>query len=172
MDSALGVMLAQKKQQAKEQAVYYLSRTLIDYEVRYIYIEKVCLAMVFAAKKLRHYMLNHTTYVISKEDPLKYMMSKTYHNSHTAKWIMFLSEFDLVFISQKSIKGQVITDQLAAAPLESSSPLHISLSNEDIFKINEVEEPIDTQEDFDITMYFDGSRCEQGGGAGVVFFTP
>lgn len=73
---------------------------------------------------------------------------------------MFLFEFDLVFINQKSIKGQVIADQLVAAPLESSSPLQISLLDEDIFKIDEVEEPIDTQEDFDITMYFDGSRCE------------
>ena len=122
-------------------------------------MEKLCLAIVFVKNKMRYYMLNHTTYVIAKANPLKYMMSKTYHNSCTAKWIMFLSEFDLIFISQKSIKGQVITDQLAAAPMESSSPLQISLPNEDIFKIDEVEEPIDTQEDFDITMYFDGLRC-------------
>lgn len=99
------------------------------------------------------------------------MMRKTYHNSRTTKWIMFLFEFDLVFINQKSIKGQVIIDQLAVAPLESSSPLQISLLDENIFKIDEVEEHVDTQEDFDITMYFDGSRCEQGGGAKVIFFT-
>lgn len=52
IDLALGVMLAQKNQQAKEQAIYYLSRTLIDYEIRYIYMEKVYLTMVFTTKKL------------------------------------------------------------------------------------------------------------------------
>lgn len=31
---------------------------------------------------------------------------------------------------------------------------------------------MDICEDFDMTMYFDGSKCEQGGGARVVFFTP
>ena len=129
-------MLAQKNQQAKEQAAYYLSRTLIDYELRYIYMEKVCLIVVFVAKKLRHYMLNHTTYVISKEDPLKYMMSKMYHNSRMAKWIMFLSKFDLIFINQKSIKGQVIIDQLATAPMESSAPLQITLLDEGVFKFD------------------------------------
>lgn len=99
------------------------------------------------------------------------MISKMYHNSRIAKWIMFLLEFHLIFINQKSIKGQVIINQLATAPLESSAPLQITLLNEGVFKIDEVEEHVDTQEDFDITMCFDGSRCEQGGGAEVVFFT-
>jgi len=68
--------------------------------------------IVFATKKLRHYMLNHTTYVISKADLLKYMMNKTYQTTRKSKWIMHLIEFKLQFISKKSIKGQVIADYL------------------------------------------------------------
>lgn len=37
---ALGVMLAQKNDQAKEQAIYYLNHTLVDYELHYVYIER------------------------------------------------------------------------------------------------------------------------------------
>lgn len=98
-DFTLGVMLAQKNEQAKDQGIYYLSHTLVDYDIRYIYIEKAFLVVVFLDKKIQNYMLNHITYVISQVDPLKYMMSKACHNTHITKWIIFLFEYDLVFIS-------------------------------------------------------------------------
>ena len=49
---AIGTMLAQKNEHDKGQAIYYLSRTLVSYEIKYIYLEKLCLAIVFATKKL------------------------------------------------------------------------------------------------------------------------
>lgn len=57
-------------------------------------------------------MLNHTTYIIVKADPLKYMIKKTYQNMRTSKWIIHLIEFYLQFISQKLIKGQVIINHM------------------------------------------------------------
>ena len=39
MKFTLGFMLAQKNDQANEQAIYYLNHTHIDYELRYVYIE-------------------------------------------------------------------------------------------------------------------------------------
>ena len=78
-------MLSQKNEHNKEQAMYYLSRTLVDYEVKYVYMEKVCLAIICIMKKLRHYMLNHTTYVITKSNPLRYMMNKTYQKIRISK---------------------------------------------------------------------------------------
>lgn len=74
-------MLTQKNECNKEQAIYYLNQTLVDYKVKYAYMEKLYLAIIFIMKKLRHYMLNHTTHVILKIDPLEYMMNKTYQNT-------------------------------------------------------------------------------------------
>ncbi|MDF3686444.1 RNase H-like domain-containing protein, partial [Enterobacter hormaechei] len=51
-----------------EQAIYYLSQTLVGYELNYIAIEQACLAVVFCTQKLHHYMLNHTTHLIAKID--------------------------------------------------------------------------------------------------------
>ena len=48
MDHSLGALLAQKDDNGHEQAIYYLSRTLIGGESRYNPIEKECLALVFA----------------------------------------------------------------------------------------------------------------------------
>ena len=165
-------MLSQKNESNKEQAIYYLSQALVGYEIKYVYLEKLCLVVVFVTKKLRHYMLNHTTYVIAKADPLNYMMNKTYHNARTSKWIMHLTEFDLQFISQNSIKGQVIADYLAQAPLSDDKPLIIELPNEHSFQLDEMEIPMDLEEDWDMVRYFDGSICEKSGGVGVVLVTP
>lgn len=47
-----------------------------------------------------------------------------------AKWVMILIEFDIEYIKRKSIKGQVIADQLVDAPLEDNRPLHIEFLDE------------------------------------------
>ena len=61
IETSLGILLAQEDNNNKEQEIYYLSCTLISYEMNYSIIEKACLAVVFASQKLRHYMLAHTT---------------------------------------------------------------------------------------------------------------
>ncbi len=44
---ALGDLLAQLDDNGNEQAIYYLSQTLVGYELNYIAIEQACLALVF-----------------------------------------------------------------------------------------------------------------------------
>ncbi|CAL8988472.1 unnamed protein product, partial [Prunus brigantina] len=56
-ESSIGCLLAQNNESEREQAVHYLSRTLNMAELNYSPVEKLCLALYFAATKLRHYML-------------------------------------------------------------------------------------------------------------------
>ncbi len=63
-------------------------------------------------------MLYHTTWLISKMDPLKYMMESTALNGKMARWKILLFEFDIVYVSQKVIKGSAIADFLASRALE------------------------------------------------------
>ena len=79
----------------KEWAIYYISYTLVDYELKYTYIEKSYLVVVFASQKHRHYMLMHTTQLVAKIDPLKYLLSKATLTGRLAKWMMILLEFDI-----------------------------------------------------------------------------
>ena len=75
------------------------------------------MAVVFASQKLRHYMLSHTTWLVAKIDPLKYLLSKEALKGRLAKWVMILSEFDIQYVEHKAIKGKAIVDQLADAPM-------------------------------------------------------
>jgi len=52
MDHPLGALLAQNNDQNREQAIYYLSRIMIEAEHRDNPIKKECLALVFAVQKM------------------------------------------------------------------------------------------------------------------------
>lgn len=61
---ALGSMHCQKDSNNKERAIYYLSKTLINYETRYTPMENICYGIVFTTKKLRHYLLYCTNLLL------------------------------------------------------------------------------------------------------------
>lgn len=50
---------------------------------------------------------------------------------------MILTEFDIEYVERKAIKGQVIADQLAEAPLEDTQPLHIVFLDESIMHLTQ-----------------------------------
>ena len=54
---AIGVLIAQEDRGGTEQPIYYISRALKDAETRYPRAERVCLAIVYASQRLRHYFL-------------------------------------------------------------------------------------------------------------------
>jgi ribonuclease HI len=161
--ATLGALLAQQDKTRKERAVYYISRTLVGYELNYTSIEKACLAVVFASQKLHHYMLSHPIKLIAKIDPLKYLLARATLIGRIAKWVMLLSEFDIGYVDRKAIKGQVIVDQLAEAHLYTENPLVLEFPDASIFLIEEHPQ---------WTLYFDGSHTQHGLGVGVIFITP
>ena len=59
-----------------QQPVYYVSKTMVDAETRYLPLEKLVLALVHATKKLPHYFQAHTVYVLT-EYPLQSLLKKS-----------------------------------------------------------------------------------------------
>ena len=89
--------------------VYYCSRALRGAEERYPRMEKLILALVTAARKLRPYFQAHTI-----EVPTEYSMKQVLHKLETSrrlmKWAIELSEFDIRYRPKTAIKGQVLAD--------------------------------------------------------------
>lgn len=90
------------------------------------------MALVFDTSKLRHYLQNAKIHVITKFEHLKHLFDKTDLSEHLAKLIMFLTEFDLKFFSQKEIKGQALTNHLVDAPSPLTSPNMDSFLDESV----------------------------------------
>ena len=164
MPMSLGALLAQNNESGKEMSLYYLSRTLVGAECNYPDMEKICLALVFAAQKLRHYMLEHTVHLVSRADPLRYILNKMVLSGRLAKWAMFLSQFDIKFVPQKAMKGQALANFLATHPIPDDFPIDDDLPDEEVFTTSVASTCWQ--------MYFDGACRRSGAGAGVVFVTP
>ena len=75
--TSMGGVLGQHDESGREEdAIYYLSKKFTDCETRYSLLVKTCCALAWAARRLRQYMLTHTTLLISKMDPIKYIFEK------------------------------------------------------------------------------------------------
>lgn len=114
---SLGALLAQVNDEGKENVLYYLSRTLVGAELNYSPIKNTCLAVIFATKKLRHYILTYIIWLISHDDPLKYIMTKPVLSRRLGKWALLLSEFEIAYIPQKAVKWPTLVDFLVDHPI-------------------------------------------------------
>ena len=165
-ETTMGCVLGQHDETGrKEMAIYYLSKKFTECESRYTVIEKLCCALTWAAKRLRQYMLYHTTWLISKLDPLRYICEKPYLSSRIARWQVLLAEYDIIYMTRKAVKGSIIADHLADHAMEDYESLDFEFPDEDVLAIEE--EKLNWW-----TMYFDGAVNICGNGAGAVISSP
>ena len=115
-DTTVGIVLVQTDDIHIEHAIYYLSRGLVSTELKYPYVEKLALAAAFAIQKFRHYIILRTTTVISDANPMKYILSRHVLGGRYSKWIVILSEFDLIFTTPKAKKSLVFAELMAGLP--------------------------------------------------------
>jgi len=143
-EDSMGYVLGQQDEAGKkEHAIYYLSKKFTECESRYSVLEKTCCALAWAAKRFRHYMINHTTWLISKMDPIKYIFEKPTLTRRIARWQMLLSEYDIVYRTQNAIKGSILADHLAHQPIDDYQQIKFDFPNEEImyFKMKDCDEP-------------------------------
>ena len=108
----MGTMLAQEGPEGVEHAMYYLSKKFLPYEEKYNLIEKTCLIMIWATKKLRHYFQSYKIQAISKIDPLRYLFQVPALIGKISRWLVLLIEFDIEYITTKVIKGRAVAEFL------------------------------------------------------------
>ena len=135
---------------------------MVPYEEEYSPLEKTCVALVWATCKLRHYMLTYKVLLIARMDPLKYLMEKPVQDGKTTKWVLLLSEFDIKYVTQKSMKGKAIVDHLAHCSLEEAEEIEEDFLDEDIIGI-EMES---------WKMYFDGATNQNRSGIRALLISP
>jgi hypothetical protein len=119
-DAIIGVVLMQVTE-GKEHIITYLSRRLIDAEIRYAFIEKLCLSLFYACSKLRPYLLSSTCIVACQADVIRHMLQQPILSGKIGKWAYALIEYDLSYEPLKSMKGQVIADFIVEHSIDQNS---------------------------------------------------
>lgn len=112
---SIGALLAQETN-GVERPVYYLSRIIKGPERNYSAMEKHCLSLAFAMQKFRHYLLAHKVFVITRSDPIQFLLTRPALSGRIAKWLLLTSEFDITAVQPKAIKSQALADLLAHFP--------------------------------------------------------
>ena len=95
-------------------------------KIRYSPLEKAILAVVHASRKLPHYFQAHTVVVLTQL-PLKSVLQTADYTGRIALWNTILGAFDINYMPQTSIKGQVLADLVAEftePPIETPSEQH------------------------------------------------
>ena len=116
-------------------------------------------------------MLNHTTFFVSKMDPIHYIFEKPTLSGRIARWKMVLNEYDIQYTTQKSIKGSVLADHLAHLAVDDYQSMNFEFPDENIMLVTNCEEPgLDEgpEEGSRWTMVFDGASNALGNGIGTL----
>ncbi|GJR54003.1 reverse transcriptase domain-containing protein [Tanacetum coccineum] len=97
--------------------VYFVSRALQGPELNYTPMEKLILALVCAAKRLRRYFQAYLIAVIM-DQPIKKIMSRPDVAGRLQKWSVMLGEHNITYPTRTSVKGQILADFLVEKPDE------------------------------------------------------
>ncbi|PKI61784.1 hypothetical protein CRG98_017834 [Punica granatum] len=127
---------------------------------------RVCIDYRDLNKRLQQYTLYHTIRLLSKTDPLKYLLDSQSSMRNIAKWRCQLTEYDIEYVSRTSVKGQAIADHLAEFPIKDSTSINPDFPDEGILQVEgEEEKPW-------CKMYFDGAVNSAGSDIGAVLISP
>ena len=107
----------------------------------------MCCALVWTAQRLRQYMLYHTTWLITKLDPIKFIFEKPSLSERIARWQVLLLEFDILYVSQKAIKESVIVDFLVERANEKYEPMNFDFPDEHLMAVLQIEKEESPEED-------------------------
>ncbi|XP_050268292.1 uncharacterized protein LOC126712841 [Quercus robur] len=102
-------------------------------------------------------------------DSIKYIFEKPALLGKISRWQMLLSEFDIVFVTRKTIKGQAIANYLADLPLNDPELSESLFLDEDVMALKL--EP-DSVETWRWKLYFDGAANSTENGVGAVLVSP
>ncbi|XP_047339792.1 uncharacterized protein LOC124943299 [Impatiens glandulifera] len=108
--------------------------------------DKLEIAVYYLRKRMTGYELNYST----PEKP------------RFSKWMMMISEYDITYMAQKSVKGSVVADFLADQPIIVEPSFEIDFRDDSIMSIS-----LDTWK-----LMFDGASSKYGYGIGILLIDP
>ena len=134
---------------------------MLPYEEKYSQVEQICLAMVWAIKKLQHYFQSYRIQAVSKMDPMKHLYEAPSLVGKLVKLLVLLTEFDMQYLTKKMIKRRAFANFLALNPIPDSEEVQL-----------------DFQDDLNTTievhgwcMYFDRAMNQFGARIWVILLT-
>ncbi|XP_076926798.1 uncharacterized protein LOC143590095 [Bidens hawaiensis] len=130
-------------------------KTAFHAETRYSMLEKLVLALVYAARRLKMYFQGHPIHVLT-DYKLKNVLTKPELSGRLAKLTIELCEHSIEYKARPAIKGQVWADFFMEVPTCKVQECLV-----------EQQPPIPSDESQHWTLFMDGTSSGEGSGAGL-----
>nr|GEW44874.1 reverse transcriptase domain-containing protein [Tanacetum cinerariifolium] len=103
-DFAIGAILGQRHEKHLK-PIHYASKMMNDAESNYTTIKKEMLAVVYAFKKFRLYLIMNKSIVHTDHSALKYLFAKKDAKERLLRWVLLLQEFDFKVLDTKGAEN-------------------------------------------------------------------
>ncbi|XP_048623642.1 uncharacterized protein LOC125592488 [Brassica napus] len=140
-----------KEDCGEQKPIFYTSRRMTGPETRNPTLEKMALAVVEAARKLRPYFQSHSVEVLT-DQPLRTILQNTNRSGRLTKWAIELGELDITYKNRTAAKSQVLAYFLIELAPELEQDLTLPNPN--------------------WTLHVNRSSTNRGAGAGVQLQSP
>ncbi|GJT52163.1 reverse transcriptase domain-containing protein [Tanacetum coccineum] len=103
-DYAIGAVLGQRIEK-HFRPIHYASKTMTEAESNYTTTEKEMLAVVYAFKKFRSYLIMNKSIVYTDHSALKYLFNKKDAKARLLRWVLLLQEVNFKVIDTKGAEN-------------------------------------------------------------------
>ncbi|CAL8117997.1 unnamed protein product [Prunus armeniaca] len=149
--------------------VFYTSKDLLDAETRYPKLEKLILAFVVSARKLRPYYQAHQVIVMT-DFPLRSILHSPNASQRLMKWAIELSQYDLIYRPKAAIKAQALANFVVEFTPSAEEEKLVNKNKESSRADGTSARPSQLRDTWQLRV--DGASNQKGAGAGVVIITP
>ncbi|XP_059597969.1 uncharacterized protein LOC132254920 [Vitis vinifera] len=108
-------------------------------------------------------MTEYSVLLVSRLDPLRYLFDRLVLTGRLMRWLVLLTEFDIHYVTQKSVKGSIVADHLASLPISDDRSVDDDFPDEQIVSMTSIT---------GWWLYFDGAANQSGFGIGILLISP
>ena len=126
-------------------------------------IKCLCLALVQATRRLRHYVTEYSKCLVLRLDPLRYLLDRPILTSRLMRWLVLLTMFDIQYVTQKLVKCRIIAYHLASLLVSDDKPIDDDFLDEQFVSVASIA---------GWRLYFDGATNQSGFGISILLISP
>jgi hypothetical protein len=106
-------VLTQNNTKGEELPINFMSKTLHDYELRYLELENKALALVKSVAHFRTYILNYHVISYVPSSPVKMLLNQQLREGKWDNWLEKIQNYDIEIKTLKVVKGQGLCKLIA-----------------------------------------------------------